>query len=190
MNIVLLEYKFELWYFCNDRLNRYGKMCSFMSHILRHKCHTGAYSVKYCSCLWMVCLQHALFLCSPHLPLASRPVGRWMCRHLGLISVLSGMLIQFPVAEELYESDSLVGKHQDELSQAHSFLFPFLFWIVFVYLSVLLSDHCLIMFRCMKHSIVDAKMEIILYTHPHVVSNLYDIRPSSDNIMPTLFFYL
>lgn len=69
-----------------------------------------------------------------------------MCRHLGLISVLSGMLIQFPVPEELCESDSLVGKHHEKLSQAHSSLFPLLFF--FVYLSFLLSDACLIMFRC------------------------------------------
>lgn len=118
-------------------------MWSCTSHFLRHKYHTGAYSVL---SLWMVCLQNTHFLCSLHLPLASRPVGRWMCRHLGLISVLSGMLIQFPVPEELCESDSLVGKHYEELSQAHSSPFPFLFF--FVYLSF--SDPCLFMCRYKK----------------------------------------
>jgi len=62
-----------------------------------------------------------------------------MCRHLGLISVLSGMLIQFPVPGELCESDSLVGKHHEELSQAHSSPFS-LSLLFFVYLSSLCFD--------------------------------------------------
>lgn len=70
--------------------------------------------------------------------------------------------MRFPIPEEHCEGDSLVSKHNEELSQVHSSLFPFLSRNDFVYMSFLCSDPCLIKFRCKKRSVVGPKMEIIL----------------------------
>lgn len=142
-----------------------------------------SYRCIYCGLfqsLWRVFLQLAHFLCSLYSPLASCPVGRWMCGHLGLISVLFGMLIQFPVPEELCESDSLVGKHHRE-PQPSTFFPPSLFISNFcLYFFPFLLLRLLVLLRLgLWNTTVPAEKEKVSYTCPHVVENLYPVSSSA-----------